>query len=307
MPATPPSVLWTVVMSTALMVSLVGCSGPSEGGPPPGPDAWGGQQAPLAECLGNGDWVIEKDELQVAAEVGITATFLANPGGTERDLLDPAGEQGSDGRWTWFYDSPAEVGDQVHFLGAEPLEGAWYADRYPTADHHALFDVSSSTYGVHHLDEGLILLGIASEEEGVDALSYVPSVPLLPLPLQEGDSWSVNAAAEGLADGVVYPADGGIEGVVSLVHRWEFEVDGEGTILLPAADLPVLRLRVQLHTEAHNSVIGLFASDSQRVTLFVAECLGVVARTRSLVDELDPDYAVATEVLRFGFDPELLP
>ncbi len=300
-------ILRIAVTLVAVMVVLGGCYHTPEDEPGPGPAAWGGQQPPLTECLGNGDWVIDKDELQVAAELGITAAFLANPGDTERSLLDPAGEQGSDGRWTWFYDNPAEAGDQVHFLGAEPLEGAWYADRYPAADHHALFDASRSTYGVHHFDNGIALLGIASEEEGVDALSYAPPVPLLPLPLQEGDSWSVDAAAEGLADGVLYPVDGGIEGIVSLVHRWEFEVDGEGIILLPAADLPVLRLRVQLHTEAHNSVIGLFASDSQRVTLFVAECLGVVARTRSLVDEMDDDYAVASEVLRFGFEPELLP
>jgi hypothetical protein len=289
------------------MVALVGCSHAVTDEPEPGTAAWGGQQAPLAACLGNGDWVIDEDELQVATELGITATFLANPGDMARELLDPAGEQGSDGRWTWFYDDPAQAGDQVHFLGAEPLEGAWYANRYPSADHHALFDASTNTYGVHHFDDGLVLLGIASEEEGGDALSYDPPVPLLPLPLQDGDSWSVDAAAEGLAGGVSYPVDGGIDGVVSLVHRWQFEVDGEGIILLPAADLPVLRLRVQLHTEAHNSVVGLFASDSQRVTLFVAECLGVVARTRSLVDELDADYAVATEVLRFGFEPELLP
>ena len=115
------------------------------------------------------------------------------------------------------------------------------------------------------------------------------------------------AEAEGLVDGEEWPQDLGASGVVSLVHRWTFSVDAAGTAVLPGADLPVLRQRLVLRTEAYNSIAGLFAADSQRVTFLVAECLGTVARLRSEVDELDPDFTRTTEILRFGLAAELLP
>ena len=75
----------------------------------------------------------------------------------------------------------------------------------------------------------------------------------------------------------------------------------------PAGDLPALLLRLHLTTEAVNSLVGVFATETVRVDLLLAECLGVVARVRSQPDESNPDFTTAAEVMRLGIVPELLP
>lgn len=260
--------------------------------------SWGIQDLPASTCVGDGDGVLSEDELVVLPGLAPQAAFLVDPAtqdvslpGSRWDLGFAAGEQ-----------------DEVLWLGPRQLDGEWFEPWFDAGGFSALTDVGGDTRSVYRVDSGaLLMLGIASQQDGVTALAYDPPVPVLPLPLEVGDSWTVEASAEGVHDGQEYPADLGPQGEVSLVHRYEFDVTERGTAVLPAADLPVLLLRLRLTTQAWNSYLGLVGSQSVRVDMLVAECLGVVARIRSRPDELDPDFDVAAEVTRLGFEPELLP
>ena len=272
---------------------------------------WGQTDLPAAPCVGDGDGLITIDEFMVDPEVGITAWYTANRGGTEVVLDEPSGVD-VDGALTWDLTGVDPDRDELLDIAPTSLEGRWYADLFgdgaDTFD--ALLDASSGMMGVYRLDadaEALMLLGIAAQDEG-DHLVYDPPVPMLTFPLADGDAWTPeDAAAEGEVDGDVYPQDLGVDGVVSLVHTYDVEVDGEGLLLTPLGDLPVLRVRVTHRQEAYNSIAGLFAADSSRATLFVSECLGVVGRLRSVAAEVDADFDVATEVLRLGYAEEVAP
>jgi len=264
-----------------------------------------GQEAlPAALCVGNGDGVLSSDEVPtVDLSLDLRSTYLVAPTGT--DL--PAGWQ-DDGFDLSLARLPVQADSELVFSGPESLDGAWFADRFADGEWQAVLDASTGTRGVFaRHDDAVVLLGIASTEPGETAVSYAPPVPMFALPMTDGDSWEVAADATGLANGSTWPEDLGADGVVSLVHRWSFSVDGGGMAALPGADLPVLRLRLVLRTEAYNSIAGLFAADAQRAIFLVAECLGTVARVRSAPDELEEDFVSTTEILRFGLAPELLP
>ncbi len=261
---------------------------------------WGGQDLPAAPCVGDGDGVVAFDEVMVDPTAAILAAYVVNRPDTS---VVVAGE-------AWDLSGVDVEQDEVVSVGPASLAGRWYADHFPADAFDALLDAPSGMMGVYRLDEGesaLMLLGIAAQEVG-DYLVYDPPVPMLRFPLADGDAWSADdATAEGSVGGETYPQDLGIDGVVTLVHTYAMEVDGEGTVDLPIGAIDALRVRVEHRQEAHNSVAGLVAADSSRATLFVAECLGTVARLRSLPDEVDPDFSEATEVLRLGFDEELMP
>lgn len=284
-----------------LTLVLAGCAPGAS--PPPPPDQ--GQEAlPAARCVGNGDGILSPDEVPaVDLSLGIQSSFLVAPSGT--DL--PAGWQ-DEGFDLSLDRLPTQPASELAFSGPESLDGAWFADRFPAGEWQAVLDFSTGSRGVFaRQEDAVLLLGVASTTVDGAALTYDPPVPLFDLPMTDGDSWEVAAAAEGIADGATWPEDLGASGVVSLVHRWSFDVDGVGVATLPGADLPVQRLRLVLRTEAYNSIAGLFAADVQRVTFLVAECLGTVARARSEPDELEEDFVRTTEILRFGLAPELLP
>lgn len=285
-------------VSLVMLSASAGCGADSTE-PPPTPDervSWGTRELPASECVGNADGVIDVSELVVAPGLAPVAAFLVDGD----DAVSLAGSR-------WDLDYAAEAGDEVVWLGPSGPGGWWFDGWFPAADFHALTDVGGQSRSVYALSgASLLMLGVVSEEPDLTVLRYEPAVPVLPLPLQVGDTWTAEVAAEGLHDGQEYPADFGIQGVVTLVHRYEFEVVEFGTVSVPAADLPALRIRVELVSEAHNSFVGLFASESVRLELMVAECLGIVGRIRSLPDEDDPDFTVAQEVQRLGFEPELL-
>ncbi len=291
----------------AVALALSGCPSTSTS-PEPLPDDWGQVPTPTATCLGNGDGVIAPDEIPpVDLADDLRVAFLANAAAS---VALPAGWLSEDDDGLIFDLSldrlPSAADDRQIFVGTGPTDG-WYAS-HVTGDWQAPIDTADGLLGMFaRVGDDVVLRGIATEEEGETALSYSEPVPLFRLPMEDGDSWEATVDAEGLADGIVYPSDQGASGVVSLVHKWSFTVDGEGRALLPAADLPVLRLRLVLRVEAWNSITGLFAADTARATFLVAECAGTVARLRSHPDELEPDFTTATEVLRFGLVPELIP
>ncbi len=291
----------TLTLTLTLTLVLAGCT-PVESTEPL-PDQ-GQEVLSAALCVGNGDGVLSVDEVPpVDLSLGVRSTFLVAPTGTAL----PAGWQ-DDGFDLGLGRLPTQGDSELVFSGPESLDGAWFADRFADGEWQAVLDFSTGTRGVFaRQDDAVVLLGIASAEPGETAVSYAPPVPMFALPMTDGDTWEVAADAAGLANGSTWPEDLGAEGVVSLVHRWSFSVDGGGVAVLPGADLPVLRLRLVLRTEAYNSIAGLFAADTQRAVFLVAECLGTVARMRSEPDELDEDFVSTTEILRFGLAPELLP
>ncbi len=290
----------------ALILLLAGCTAqPVNPGVPD--EAFGQTELPAAACVGNGDFVIEPNEVVLAADAGVEVAFLVNAGGTEVPVPEPGYRQ-EDGAWVFELNPEPRSDDLVQILGPRPLAGSWFEASFPDGEFVATLDAAQDLLGVYRgTDDGVLLLGFASEQDGVTALAYEPAVPVIPTPMAVGDAWTVDAAATGLVDGEPYPQDLGPDGVVSLTHRWSVEVDAAGTAVLPAGELPVLRQRTVLQTEARNSAAGLVASDVQRADVFVAECVGVVGRVRSRIDEIDADFATATELLRFGLDPELRP
>ena len=277
---------------TLTLTALAGC--PSVGAPDPDRGRWGTEELPSASCVGDGDGVLGPGELQAAADLDLRVSFVVNGVDVERPA-DP-----------WDLAPPLAADDRLLELGPRPLDDFWFADHFPEAQFVALLDAATATWGAHRLDEdGLWLLGLAGEEATATVLVYDPPVPLAPLPLAVGDAWSVDASAVGVVDGELFPRDLGPDGVLSLRHRWAFEALDSGAARLPLGTLPALRLRATVTTEAHNSAAGLVASDLQRVDLYLAECLGLVARVRSRVDEPAEDFSIATEILRLGLAAEL--
>jgi len=283
-----------------LLLAAVACGPVTEGPEGTGDDRvqWGSVELPSSLCAGNGDGVLAVDEVVIAPDLAPLGAFL----------VDPAGQtvSGLDSRWD--LDFAAGPSDEVVFLGPEPLAGSWFEGWFAGAEFTALTDFGGGGRSVYSTATGsLMLVGVASDEPGTTVLSYEPAVPVMPLPMQVGDHWTVQAEAIGEHDGQEYPIDFGLSGVLSLRHRYEFEVVESSVVSLPAGDLPALLVRLHLTLEAHNSLVGVFESESVRVDLLIAECLGVVARVRSVADELDPDFTVAAEVMRLGIEPELLP
>ncbi len=278
----------------------------------PDPDdrtEWGTHDLDEAWCVGNGDGEITFDEVVAAPELGIASFFTVNVGGSTAVWDEPSGFEGNDGVWTWDLSATDPAADELLSVGPQALSGLWYESYYPADAFTALLDGPSRMWGVYRLDpdvQALMLLGVAAEDPG-DVLVYDPPVPSLRFPLADGDAWSAeDAEAVGVVDGEAYPQDLGPEGIVTLIHTYDHEVVGAGRVMLPIGDLDVVRLQVIHRQEAYNSIAGLFAADSFRATLFVSECLGVVARVRSTTDEVDPEFQDATELLRLGFEPELL-
>lgn len=279
----------------ALLVLTLGCVSAEPMGPDEPRESWGTAELPAASCVGDGDGVLEPGELVYAGDLDVHARYLVNQPGVELDVAD---------RW----DLRGEADGLVLDLGPQPLAGRWYAARFPDAGFAGLLDASEGTWGAWRLaDDGLELLGLATEQAEGTALAYSEPVRVLPLPLAVGDSWQSDVDAEGLVMGEPVPRDLGADGVISLRHRWDFVVEERGTLAVPLGDLDALRLRATVSTELHNSAAGLVASDVQRVDLYVAECLGTVARVRSRLDEPDADFTTAVEVLRAGLVSELLP
>ena len=288
----------TLILSTCL-AGCVGTSAPNETGDDrPGQGdpraAWGSEDLPEPGCVPDGDGILSADELVVDLAADVSVAFQVNPPGTTREVSV------SD----WDLDTAAEGDEQIR-LAPSALGGAWFAADFPAAHHYAVLDRSQGILGIHRQDDdGLHLLGLASELRGDTSLTYSPSVPLLPTPLRDGDRWAVEAVAEGTADGVEYPIDWGLGSVITLHHAWSFEVDGSDTLALPAVQVHAQRVRVEVVTEARNAFGIPVETESRRVVLWVAECLGVVARARSLPNEPDEDFTEATELLRLAL-PEV--
>lgn len=259
----------------------------SPGDAPPGSDAAGagdapttgdGQVAPVV-CAPNNDGTITRAEVPLAA--GLSATYRI-----AQDVeVDTAGT-GDGASKTWDV-STALSGDHDSLVEAADPAGFWFGTHFPTASYAARLADEGDLYGLFEItDDALLLLGVASLEDGLFAtkLTYDPPVAALKFPLAVGATWSTTSTATGTTDGVI-----------SLVtETYDYEVTNAGTAVTPFASFPVLQVTSKL-----TRMVGL-APYTERQVLLVAECFGSVASFRSKGYESAVYFTDAAEVRRLA-------
>ncbi len=243
-----------------------------------GSDAQAGDHdaAPSA-CGSVVDSIITRDELPMAA--GREATFRIATGAT----FDTRGEM-EDGLRHWNLDGPL-ANDVDTDIVLSAVEGAWYAKSFPDASYSTKLSQDSDLLGVFELSEsGLYLLGVVSPAEGISRteLTYDPPVVLMPLPLEEGDTWSTDASVSGVASGIF-----------SLYNEtYNGSADASGELLTPFGTFRVLRTRIEL-----TQTIGLLVTTTRQYN-FVSECAGIAASIVSQNNEESLEFSSAAEIRR---------
>jgi len=240
-------------------------------------------------CTPNLDGVIAASEMQPA--LGIAASYLINPSGTTR-TVDVAGSVDTSGQLVWDWGT-SYASDSDVSIEAYPIQGRWYASRFPNAQFVTTFDAAHTIEAVYSQDaNGMYLHGIASTVEnpagGQTVWAYDNPVTLYPFPLQPGTSWSTTGVIrDGLAEGLPYNATDTYEGTD----------DATGELILPDFEL----------TQAHRLrfvVTTTFAAGGSpqvaRQVSFLFECLGEVARATSQANEPNANFTTAVEQRRLG-------
>ncbi|MBU1432831.1 hypothetical protein KKF91_20010 [Myxococcota bacterium] len=235
---------------------------------------------PEAACAPNGDGVISDAEMPVQA--GLGGLFRIN----DPEALIPVDLAGvvSEGGVIWDFTSDA-LGALERVERTLPPQGFWFAPHFPTATYVGVLDAGLGMLAVfQRVDGALNLLGVASERAGGTLLIYDTPVPALRFPLRPGDHWAAQTAARGQLEGAE----------VVLEMRYSFEAGAAGIIQLPAGDVPVIPLSMI----ANQQVEGAPFAIQRRTTLFMAECLGGVARVVSQNNETEALFTQAAEVAR---------
>lgn len=254
-----------------------GGSASEGGGSADGGSSSEGGGGPLCESENDGE--IRRDE--VPLEAGYRASFLTS---TSSDF-DTQGDT-EEGERTWDFDVDFD-GD--HLVLSETLDPSeqWFGSVFPDATYAARLSDTSDLLGVFQAtDDALLLLGVASQEDGFTRteLTYTPPVTILEFPLEEGNEWSTTTTVSGLAEGV---------GVV-YYEVYDDEVDARGTAKTPYSDFDVLRVRVDL-----TRTVGVLVTTT-RTFAFVTECFGTVARAVSQDNDTSPEFDDPAEVLRLS-------
>jgi hypothetical protein len=244
---------------------------------------------PALLCVPDNDGTITAAEMPVV--VNAVASYLVNAQG-DAVSVDPAGAKEGDG-WVWdFRDGP----DAIHAgLRVEPPGGFWFSERFPDADYVSPFspwdtDLLAAFRAAPGRTE---MLGIASRHKDGPAYTlviYDEPVSLYQFPLTLGTQW---VSEVGFSDAV-------LQGVKNAgTERYEFTVDGRGTLRLPQFTLEnTLRIRLDL---TQTFVVSEGDPAVRHVWyLYVHECLGEVARIVSLPGETSGSFETAAEFRRLG-------
>lgn len=236
---------------------------------------------PAPACRADGDFVITDAEMPV--EAGLAGRFRLSAPGAEI-AVDLDGEVADGEHRLWRFDADALGTDERLERTLDPAE-FWFGDHFPGATYAAVLDAASGTHAVFERVPGeLRILGLASRAADRTLLVYETPVAAMRFPLRVGDAWSADT-----------PASGRLEGQeIALAMHYDFRVDAAGTIRLPAGDVPVLRLRIDSRQQVEGAAFALARS----TVLYVAECLGGVARVVSQVNETEREFTVASEVSR---------
>lgn len=240
---------------------------------------------PIAGCVPDRDGTITAAELPVALDVH--ADFYVGSDVT----VDLAGDDaGDEHRWDL---SVERADDDLVPLGAATLADQWYAGSFPAGRF-----VTTAGDGLDAIyskdDAGLWLHGTASTEmnpaAGKTLVVYTTPVPVLRLPLADGDHVAVTAPLPAATiAGLPFVGE----------DRFDIDVDGAGRLDLPYVRFsPVLRVRTHVVRAASSGG----AQTSRRAVSFVFECFGEIARADSRPDEPAADFTVAASLRRFALE-----
>jgi hypothetical protein len=231
-------------------------------------------------CPANGDEVIEESELVL--EAGLSANLRVAQAAT----VDTAGSEQPDGSRIWDF-TVSLSGDHAAVVETMALDGAWYADEFPSATYAARLTDADDLLGVYEvMPNKLVLLGVVSPDDGATRteLAYDPPVVVLDLPLSLGKMWTTNTTVSGLAQGVA----------AYYFEDYAFEVDTRGEAKTPLGDFDVLRV----HSELVRTVGGFPTTVQSHA--FMSECFGTVASVTSEDHELEVEFTEAAEVRRLS-------
>jgi hypothetical protein len=243
-----------------------------------GPDAADAPDGGGPACVPDHDGAIRRAEVPFGP--GLAAPFRI----AQDTPVDTAGQPQGDGSRVWNL-AGSLAGDHSVTIQTLPLDGAWYASRFPGGDYAGRLSESSDLLGVFQVDDGaLLLLGVVSPDDGVGRteLVYDPPVTVLAFPLSSGAAWASETTASGVSLGVP----------VVVGERYDQAVDAHGRLVTPFGEFPVLRVRTTLVRTVGFSTLTI------RSFAFVTECFGAVGTIVSHDDEPDEEFTQAAEVRR---------
>lgn len=232
-------------------------------------------------CSGNNDGKIENNELQFP--LGVSVNYLANPSGTTTTVA-PDGTQ-VNGVTQW--DLTSNAGD-VHKLTIEALTGKWFAASFPGASYATTTDLATNTLGIFRVaDEGLYILGYASETPNQTLLVYDAPILSLKFPVTLGDAWVSTAhVVNGMLNGQPYAG----------LDTYKIAVDARGTAVLPFLSFDNT---MRVHVDLTQTVPGGI-SVSRIQYLFFHECYGELGRMVSVINEPNEMFTNAGEFRRLA-------
>jgi hypothetical protein len=232
-------------------------------------------------CTGNNDGKIDRGEL--AFPVGASVNYLSNPSGTTTTVAPDGTQVGGVTQW----DLTSTAGD-VHKLTLEALAGKWFASSFPGASYATTADLASNTLGIFRVaDEGLYILGYASETPNQTLLVYDAPILSLKFPVTLGDAWVSSAhIINGTLNGAPYAG----------LDTYKIAIDARGTALLPFLSFDNT---MRVHVDLTQTVPGGI-SVSRIQYLFFHECYGELGRMVSGVGETTEMFSNAAEFRRLA-------
>jgi hypothetical protein len=183
---------------------------------------------------------------------------------------------------------PDVDGGDVHRLTPEPIAGKWFGSSFPGASYATTTDLATNTLGIFRVaDDGLYLLGYASEQPNQTLLVYDAPVLSLRFPVTFGQAWVSTAhIVNGTLNGMPYAG----------LDTYRISIDARGTALLPFLSFGnTLRVHVDL---AQTLPGGISVTRIQY--LFFHECYGELGRMVSLPNETTESFANASEFRRLA-------
>ncbi len=240
-----------------------------------GAGAGGGSQV----CAPNNDGTITRAETPLIT--GAKATYKL----AQKVPVDTAGKgEGASREWDFSKSLPGEYSSLVE---TQPLEGKWFASKFPGASYALRLRDGEELLGVFEAsEEALLLRGVVSPTDGLTRteLTYNPPVKVLTFPLKVGASWSTQTTITGVASGVFS----------TYYEKYESKVDAAGLVKVPFGDFPAMRVNLLL-----TRTVGLLVTIS-RTFVFTSECYGTVARVVSQDNETGNEFSTAAEITRLS-------
>ncbi|HEY1586424.1 MAG TPA: hypothetical protein VGH63_12105 [Polyangia bacterium] len=232
-------------------------------------------------CAGNDDGVIAFNEL--AFPVGVTVNYLSNPINTTTTVAPNGSQIGGVTQW----DLTSTAGN-VFPLTLASLSGTWFGSSFSGATYATTTDLATNTLGIFRVQEdGLYILGYASQTPNQTLLVYDKPVLSLRFPVTLGDCWVATAnIVNGMLDGAPYAG----------LDTYKISIDARGTTVLPYLSFGnTMRVHVDLTQTVPGGV-----SVTRIQYLFFHECYGELGRMVSVTNEPNESFTNAAEFRRLA-------